>query len=218
MKIKYLGHASFLITSKDGKKLVTDPYESGSYGGAIGYTPIKETVDAVTVSHNHEDHNCTKQLPGKPTVIKDTGSQTASGMSFAGIATYHDESKGSERGKNNIYIITIDGMKVCHLGDLGHRLSKDEVSKIGPIEILLIPVGGYFTIDAKAATDVMEALKAKITIPMHFKTKKVGFPIDPVDKFLEGKKNAKKVGGSEIEVEKEKLPTAPEIWVLEPAL
>jgi L-ascorbate metabolism protein UlaG (beta-lactamase superfamily) len=139
-------------------------------------------------------------------------------VSFKGIATYHDPSKGSERGTNTIFTFSVDGIKVCHLGDLGHILSQKEIAEIGPVDILLIPVGGVFTIDSKEATQVGEQIKPKVLFPMHFKTEKCGFPIAPVDDFLKGKTNIKRPKTSEVSFDRTSLPSKMEVVVLEHAL
>jgi L-ascorbate metabolism protein UlaG (beta-lactamase superfamily) len=135
-----------------------------------------------------------------------------------GISTYHDTSKGSERGSNTIFTLKMDNIQLCHLGDLGHLLSDKELAEIGPVDILLIPVGGFFTIDPKEATRVAEQIKPKILIPMHFKTQKCGFPIAPVEDFLKGKTNTKRPKASEASFDKAILPQQMEIVVLEHAL
>ena len=218
MKIKWYGHAAFLITSDQGVKIITDPYESGAYGGQLSYGQIKDQADIVLTSHDHADHNDPKSLPGSPEIVKGSGSKTVKGISIKGISTYHDPSKGSERGANTIFTFTVDGIKVCHLGDLGHILSEKELAEIGSVDILFIPVGGYFTIDAKEATRVAEQIKPKVLIPMHFKTEKCGFPITPVEDFLKGKSNPKRPKTSEMAFEKKTLPQQMEILVLEHAL
>ena len=218
MKIKWYGHAAFLITSDHGAKIITDPYESGAYGGQLAYGKIKDQADIVLTSHDHADHNDTKSLPGSPQIIKGGGSKTVKGISFKGIPCYHDPSKGSERGSNTIFTFSVDGMKVCHLGDLGHLLSEKELTEIGSVDILLIPVGGYFTIDPKEATRVAEQIQPKVLIPMHFKTEKCGFPIAPVDDFLKGKSATKRPKSSEVSLDKASLPQKMEILVLEHAL
>ncbi|MEW6376989.1 MAG: MBL fold metallo-hydrolase [Thermodesulfobacteriota bacterium] len=218
MKIKWYGHSAFLITSDKGVKIITDPYESGAYGGQLSYGKINDQADIVLTSHDHADHNDTKSLPGSPQVVKGSGSKTVKGISFKGIPTYHDPSKGRERGSNIIFTFSVDGMKVCHLGDLGHVLSEKELTEIGPVDLLLIPVGGYFTIDPKEATRVTEQIQPKVIIPMHFKTEKCGFPIAPVEDFLKGKPKTKRPGASEMVLDKTTLPQQMEIMVLEHAL
>jgi L-ascorbate metabolism protein UlaG (beta-lactamase superfamily) len=199
-------------------KVITDPYESGAYGGQLAYGKINDQADIALTSHDHADHNDSKSLPGSPQIIKGSGSKTAKGISFKGISTYHDPSKGSERGTNTIFTFSVDGIQVCHLGDLGHLLSDKELAEIGPVDILLIPVGGYFTIDPKEATRVAEQIKPKVLIPMHFKTEKCGFPIAPVEDFLKGKLNVKRIKTSEAPFDKATLPQQMEILVLEHAL
>jgi L-ascorbate metabolism protein UlaG (beta-lactamase superfamily) len=218
MKIKFYGHAAFSITSDQGVKIITDPYESGAYGDQLSYGEIKDQADIVSTSHDHADHNYTKSLSGSPEMVKGSGSKTVKGISIKGIPTYHDSSKGSERGANTVFNFFVDGMKICHLGDLGHLLSEKELAEIGPVDILLIPVGGYFTIDPKEATEVAEQIKPKVLIPMHFKTSKCGFPIAPVEDFLKGKRNLKRPKTSEVAFEKKTLPQQMEILVLEHAL
>jgi L-ascorbate metabolism protein UlaG (beta-lactamase superfamily) len=218
MKIKWYGHSAFLITSDQGAKIMIDPYEPGAFGGQLSYGKIKDQVDIVLTSHDHADHNYTKDLPGTPQIVKGSGPKTAKGISMKGISTYHDPSQGSERGANTIFTLKIDNIQLCHLGDLGHLLSDKELAEIGPVDILLIPVGGFFTIDPKEATRVAEQIKPKILIPMHFKTAKCGFPIAPVEDFLKGKTNTKRPKASEATFDKATLPQQMEIVVLEHAL
>jgi L-ascorbate metabolism protein UlaG (beta-lactamase superfamily) len=217
MKIRYLGHATFLITA-GAKKIVTDPYEPGGFGGAIGYGPLKEPADFVTVSHDHADHNYVGMVPGRPRVVDRAGQETHGEILFRALATYHDASRGAERGSNIIWVIEAEGITVCHLGDLGHTLTSEQAAALGPIDVLLVPVGGTFTIDAKAATAVVNRLRPNIAIPMHYQAPKTGFSLAPVDAFLEGKTRVRKADGSELEVRADALPEPTEIVVLAPAL
>jgi len=218
MKIKWYGHAAFLITSDEGTKIIIDPYEPGAFGGQLSYGRIQDQADIILTSHDHADHNYTKDLPGAPQVVKGSVSKTIKGISIKGISTYHDSSQGSERGANTIFTIQINHIQLCHLGDLGHLLSDKELADVGPVDILLIPVGGFFTIDPKEATGVAEQIKPKVLIPMHFKTGKCGFPIAPVDDFLKGKPSIKRPQTSEVTFGKATLPQQREIVVLEHAL
>jgi len=218
MKIKWYGHAAFLITSDEGTKIIIDPYEPGAFGGQLSYGKIKDQADIVLTSHDHADHNYTQDLPGTPQVVKGSGSKTLKGISMKGVPTYHDPSQGSERGANTIFTIKINNIQLCHLGDLGHLLSDKELAEIGPVDILLIPVGGFFTIDPREATRVAEQIKPRILIPMHFKTGKCGFSIAPVEDFLKGKANIKRPKTSEATFDKATLPQQMEIVVLEYAL
>ncbi|MFQ6093084.1 MAG: MBL fold metallo-hydrolase [bacterium] len=214
MKIVWLGHAAFLITSEDGRKILTDPYEAGSYGGALAYKPIDEQADVVTVSHRHADHYDPKGLKGSPETVIGPGLQRKGGFTFKGISTFHDPKGGSERGENTIFVFDVDGVTLCHLGDLGHGLTEEQISEIGKVDVALVPVGGLYTIDGNEATEMINRLTPKIVVPMHFKTEKCGFDIAAVDDFLEGKENAERVDGSEISVTKEELPTETHIKVL----
>jgi len=215
MKIKLLGHSAFLITSDKGVKIITDPYETGP-GWAYGV--ITESADIVTVSHDHFDHGNVAAVRGNPEVVRRAGRSTAKGMEIKGIASYHDEAKGRLRGNNTIFCFDVDGIRVCHLGDLGHLLDDRQVKEIGSVDILLIPVGGYFTIDAKAATQVCNQLKPRVIIPMHYRTEK-GLPeIAGVDEFLRGKANVRRLDASEVEFKRGELPATSQIMVLKPAL
>ncbi len=218
MKIRYLGHATFLITTADGVRIITDPYEPGGYGGAIGYGPITEEADVVTISHEHGDHNYLAGVPGHPEIIRGPGWHLGKEVPIHGVAAHHDASGGQERGEVTIFVFDVDGVKVCHLGDLGHVLNHDQVRQIDAVDVLLLPVGGMATVDAATAAEVANQLGAPVIIPMHYKTEKLGFPFAPRDDFLRGKSNVKLLGHSEVEITRQSLPEAPEIWVLEPAL
>jgi len=214
MKIKWLGHASFLVTSESGTSIITDPYPQGS---GLSYVPINEAADIVTMSHDHFDHNNISGVPGKPQVITGNGVKNIKGIEFRGIATHHDQSQGKERGANTAFCFSVDGVKVCHLGDLGHRLSPEQIAEIGSVDVLLVPIGGVFTIDAKMAANVVDDLKPKIAMPMHYKTAKCDWTLNKVDDFIEDKKNVNRLHSSEIEIKAGKLPEVTEIVVLEPA-
>lgn len=214
MKIKYLGHAAFAFTSEAGTRIVLDPFEAGAYGGAVGYPPIKETAEIVLLSHDHPDHGYPQAVEGNPQVISSAGTTSVGEITITGVATFHDESHGSERGSNVIFTVEVDGLRVTHLGDLGHPLSDEEAAAIGTPDVLLVPVGGFFTIDASTAGGVIEQLSPRVVIPMHYKTECCGFPIATLDDFLGGKENVERVG-QEVEVSAENLPGDREIWVMQ---
>ncbi len=218
MKIKWYGHASFLITSNQGVKIITDPYEPGGFGGAIGYGPIPDEADIVLVSHDHADHNHVQGLRGKPQVVKGTGSHRVKGFEFEGIPAYHDGSKGSERGQNTIFCFQVDGLRICHLGDLGHVLNEKEAKKIGGVDVLMIPVGGFYTIDPLEAGQTIQILRPRVTVPMHFKTSKCGFPLATIEDFTSKMAKFKALQTGEFQIDKQSLPREPEIIVLQPAL
>jgi L-ascorbate metabolism protein UlaG (beta-lactamase superfamily) len=215
MKIKYLGHSAFVITSEKGLKIITDPYKPSP---SLTYGEITESADIVTVSHEHLDHCNPATVRGNPEVVKGTGRVVVKGIEFNGIASYHDEARGRMRGNNIIFCFDVDGMRVCHLGDLGHLLDNRQVKEIGSVNILLIPVGGYFTIDARAASQVCNQLKPNVIIPMHYKTEK-GIPgIVGVEEFIRGRDNVTCLDLSEIEFKGEGLPPPSQIMVLKAAL
>ncbi|MFU8796534.1 MAG: MBL fold metallo-hydrolase [Dehalococcoidia bacterium] len=215
MKIRWLGHACFLITSRDGLRVITDPY---SVGGGIGYSPISETADVVLVSHDHGDHSNTSAVQGRPDVVRGMGRRTARGVQFQGVATYHDASEGKHRGTNSVFCFTLDDIKLCHLGDLGHVLTPEQVKEIGSVDVVFVPVGGFYTIDAAEADRVCGLLKPGLVIPMHFKTSGCAFPIAGVEDFLKDKGDVRMVGGSEMDLERDSIPASTEVVVLEPAL
>jgi L-ascorbate metabolism protein UlaG (beta-lactamase superfamily) len=215
MKIKWLGHASFLITSNNGVKIITDPYEPIM---GMNYEPITESADIVTVSHGHGDHNNVAAVQGNPLVINESTPVEMKGIKFSGIDTYHDTSDGNERGSNVIYCFEVDGIKVCHLGDLGHMLSEEQVNGIGKVDVLMAPVGGNFTIDAGTADMVIEKLKPAVMIPMHFCNDRCpDFPVAGVESFTDGKTNVTVLDTSEIEYKAGELPRSTSIVVLRPA-
>ena len=214
MKVKWLGHASFLITSEAGLKIITDPYPQGS---GLSYTPINEAADVVLMTHDHFDHNNISSVTGNPEVITGSGVKTVKGVQFRGIDTYHDGSQGKERGANTAFCFSVDGIKLCHLGDLGHSLSQEQIVEIGNVDILFIPIGGVFTIDAKMAGPVSDDLKPKVVMPMHYKTAKCDWPLNTIDDFVVDKQNVRKLTFSEIEFKADKLPEVTEVVVLQPA-
>ncbi|UCD10010.1 MAG: MBL fold metallo-hydrolase [Dehalococcoidales bacterium] len=215
MKIKWLGHASFLITVDSGVKIITDPYEPIM---GMNYKPIDESADIVTVSHGHGDHNNVAAVRGNPQIVDKSTPVEVKGIKFNGIDTYHDNSGGSERGANVIYCFEVDGIRVCHLGDLGHMLSDEQVASIGKVNVLMVPVGGNFTIDAGTADLVVEKLKSSIVIPMHFCNDRCpDFPVEGVDGFTDGKTNVTVMDASEIEYKAGEFPESTSIVVLKPA-
>ncbi|KQC15566.1 MAG: MBL fold metallo-hydrolase, partial [Methanosaeta sp. SDB] len=178
MKITWLGHSCFKIESDGGKVVVTDPFDE-----SVNYPPPRIRADVVVVSHDHHDHNNVKALKGDPAVVRGPGKKTAEGIEFEGIASYHDEREGKLRGKNTIFCFEMDEIRVCHLGDLGHQLGEKEAAALGDVDVLMIPVGGTFTLDGEGAKKVAGQIKPRIVIPMHFKTAAVppSFGIYPAD-------------------------------------
>jgi len=218
MKLRYLGHAAFELVSERGAKVIFDPYESGAYGGALKYGPISGRYDLAVVSHDHADHSDPGVTSQSANVVDGPGTFDFEGIRVISRPTYHDESSGSERGGNLVSIVELDGMRIAHLGDLGHTLGREELATLGDVDVLLIPVGGHFTIDAAAAAGLVGEIGPGIVIPMHYKTDKVDFPIAPVDGFTELMENVEVAGGSEFTVKKSEVPKTTKVVVLEPAL
>jgi L-ascorbate metabolism protein UlaG (beta-lactamase superfamily) len=210
MKITWLGHACFLFESSAGVRVLTDPFDP-----SVGYPAPAVAADIVTTSHAHSDHNYTRVVQSKFTVVDCPGETTVCGIPIKGIATFHDDAQGKMRGSNLIFRFTIDGLSVVHCGDLGHLLSAQQVQAIGPVDVLIIPVGGYYTIDAPTAANVMKQLHPALTIPMHFRTPAINFPIQTVDPFLKAAGGGKQVGKPEIEVTAESLKNDCGVVVLE---
>jgi len=209
LQIRWHGHACFEITNNI--KLVTDPHD----GRSIGIPTPNTKADIILVSHNHYDHNSVKTVEKEDSKVVDSeeGKKRILGVDIEGIGSYHDNAKGTKRGKNIIYKFKIDGITFCHLGDLGCIPDQDTIDKIGKVDVLFIPVGGTFTIDADGAWRVIEMIKPRIIIPMHYKIPGLSLPLSGVEHFLE--KNTYKIlnVGNEIEIEKNELPDEPEIWV-----
>lgn len=175
MEIKYYGHSCFVLVSSDGTSTLTDPYTK------VGYElPIDLAVDVVTTSHAHFDHNYTNTILYKK-LVNQSGAQTEN---IFGIESYHDPKQGRLRGNNIIYKITVDGIVFCHLGDLGEPISTQLIDKIGHVDVLMIPVGGTYTIDARQAKEYVDMLNPKTVIPMHYKPMDGTLDIASADEFL----------------------------------
>ena len=182
MIITWQGHSCFKIQDKsgpDGITLICDPFNK-----EIGLKPPNCEADIVTVSHDHEDHNNVSALRGKPFVINSAGEYDVKGVFIEGIDSYHDDKGGVERGSNIIYRMEIDDISVAHLGDLGAPLNDVQLERLAGTDILLVPVGGKYTLDAKMAVEVISQIEPRIVIPMHYQVDGLKLDIDPVDKFI----------------------------------
>jgi L-ascorbate metabolism protein UlaG (beta-lactamase superfamily) len=209
MKIKWLGHSCFLITNSREINILIDPFDE-----TLGYRMTKEKINIITISHEHYDHNNTMGIKGKPVVLKGPVNRDTHKIIFKGISTYHDSVFGKYRGNNTVFVIKTDEITLCHLGDLGHLLDNHQSAEIGKVDILFVPVGGYFTLNHSQADQVIEQLKPKIVLPMHYKTDAIKWSIDPLSYFLEKKQNIKIVGSNFLEIDYKTLPEETTIFVL----
>lgn len=210
MILKWFGHACFLITSENGTRVLTDPFDE-----KVGYPLPEAEADIVTTSHSHYDHNNVGIVRGAFQHLDKPGAYLANGIEIKGISTFHDADSGAKRGENTVFVFKIDGIRLCHCGDLGHALTPGQVEEIGEVDILLVPVGGVYTVDAAGAAEVMRQLKPAITIPMHYKTKALSFFLDGPDKFLDRAGGGRPAGKRELEITRESLSSYPGIIVME---
>lgn len=208
MKITWLGHASFQIETASGTLIRTDPYDD-----SIGLPVSSRRADVVTVSHDHFDHNAVGLVPGNPVAVRNAGTTTISDVTFTGIASFHDDKRGASRGHNVIFVIEADGLRLAHLGDLGVRPDETQVSQIGHVDLLFVPVGGVYTIDAAAAACTMELLRPVITVPMHYMIEGLNVPIADAKPFLRLHDNVRRA--RELVITAETLPESSEVVVLE---
>jgi L-ascorbate metabolism protein UlaG (beta-lactamase superfamily) len=209
VKIKWLGHSCFLITSSTGVRILTDPFDE-----TVGYKVPEAEADIVTTSHDHFDHNYVKAVKGEYVHINTSGRHNVKGIDILGVDTFHDEAGGSKRGGNVVFTYLVDGMKICHLGDLGHILTEEQLNQIGRVDVLLLPVGGTFTIDYREASELAGKMNPRLIIPMHFKTPVMKFDIDGVDKFVAGKDSVESIDENELEITPESFNTLARIVVL----
>lgn len=180
MKIKYLGHSSFLMTESTGTAVVCDPYDS-----SVGFAMPSVRADAVTVSHHHYDHDNVAAVSGSPVVLDKEQGYSLPGVEIKAVKSFHDDVNGAKRGDNVIFKFRMDGLDVCHLGDLGEDCSPELIEAILPVNVLLIPVGGTYTIDAAMAKEYVDRIMPDVVIPMHFRTKNCTLDIDKADEFLQ---------------------------------
>ena len=212
MDIYWYGQACFKLKGKNAS-VVIDPFDPEFTGLKL---PRDLEAGIVLKTHDHQDHNNIGVVTGEVRVFEGPGEYESKGVVVTGIASFHDDSRGQERGKNTIYNVLIDGLNIVHLGDLGQSsLTEDQVNEIDVVDILLIPVGSIYTIDAKTAAGIVAQLEPKIIIPMHYGgIPGLKFPLDPVDKFLKemGAENTAPI--AKLSISKDKLPEEPQVIVL----
>ena len=212
MIIEYLGHSCFKLTESTGTTIVCDPYS----GEIVGYSMPKVEADVVTVSHHHSDHDALSNVVGKPVIIDKEKNYNSDGVEINSIKSFHDANRGKKRGENLIFKFRMDGIDVCHLGDLGEQCSSDLIETLLPVNVLLIPVGGTYTIDAEMAKEYVDRIMPDIVIPMHYRTKDCALDVDKVDEFLKlfDEEIIEEVDGSSIELSRTDLSGETKIVVL----
>jgi len=213
MKIRYLGHACFLLEAEEGRVL-TDPFAK-----EVPYDFPALSADTVTVSHDHPDHNAVRRVGGSPEVMQTVGSRTIRGVPFVGVASFHDDAGGAKRGANRIIAFTLEGIRLAHMGDLGTSLDPAQRAALDDVEVALVPVGGHYTLDAARAADLIRSLpRLRLAIPMHYKTDRTAdWPIEGVEPFLRMMDNVRRIGSSSTNLTRTNLPDALEVWTLDHA-
>lgn len=209
MDISWLGHSCFRLRSSH-VTIITDPYPPD-----LGYSLGKPTAQIVTVSHQHPGHSYVAGIGGEPKQVTGPGEYEISGVLIIGMATFHDGEGGKKRGKNTVYLIEIDEVAVCHLGDLGHVLTTKQVEEMENVDVLLLPVGGVSTIDAPMAAEVVRQLEPKVVVPMHYKTKVLTRELEPVDRFLKEMGIKEIASQPKLSFTKANLPTTTQVFVLD---
>jgi L-ascorbate metabolism protein UlaG (beta-lactamase superfamily) len=214
MDIVYFGHSSFKLRGKK-TTVVTDPFDPNT----VGMKFPKTEADIVTISHHHDDHNALGQIGGSPFVVDGPGEYEIQGVEIIGIASFHDSEQGKKRGANTIFNIQIDGIHVVHLGDLGALLTEKEIEQMGTADILLIPVGGVYTITAKQATQLISEIEPAIVIPMHYGraelNQKIFGDLLPLSSFLALIGQEGVTPQSKLTITKDKIPEQMQVIVLE---
>ncbi len=209
MVITWYGQSCFKIQS--GETVVfSDPFNK-----EVGLVPPRSQAHIVTISHHHYDHDNSESLSSNPLIIDGAGEYEAMGVNIKGIFSFHDNQEGKERGINIIYVIEIEGIKICHLGDLGQKkLTGEQLEKIGEVDILIIPVGGSVTIDGEEAVDIINQIEPKIVIPMHYKISGLNVKIDGAEAFLKEMGAGKKEALDKLTLKKKDLPQETEVVVM----
>lgn len=211
MIITWLGHSYFKIETKN-KTIAIDPYSEDS----TGLKPPRFKADILLISHNHEDHNNKKAILGEPFVLEGLGEVEIDGIFIVGIPSYHDSASGKYRGINTIFIIYAEDLKICFLGDLGEKNLKEEsLEKVANSDILIIPIGGNYTIDAEEAISIINQIEPKIVIPMHYKIPGLKIKLDSEEKFIKAFSKKPEIL-DKLVIRKTQLPPETKIVFLKP--
>jgi L-ascorbate metabolism protein UlaG (beta-lactamase superfamily) len=210
MEITWLGYSCFRLKGKSAT-VITDPFPPN-----IGYSLDKPAADIVTISHGHPDHAYLKAITGEHRVISRPGEYEISGILVIGVSTFHDAENGTVLGKNTVFVLEVDDVTICHLGDLGHPLNSAQMEEIGNVDVLLVPVGGGSTISAVQAAALVRSMEPKIVIPMHYKTPELNKEFDTIDKFLKEMGLTEVAPQPKLTVNKSTLPLTTQVMVLSP--
>lgn len=210
MNIYWLGHSCFLIKTNLGKRILLDPFDFD-----IGYKPYRGDIDLVTISHMHFDHNCTKYIKDKTKILKELVNYENTFCKVKSFFSFHDNCFGLKRDRNFIFKITCDNLNLCHLGDLGHMLSEKQIEQLGNIDILFVPVGEEFTISIDDLKKLINKINPKYIIPMHYKTTKLNFQLNTIDKFLIKMKAYPVIKEKILSVSENSLPNKSTIKILD---
>ena len=209
MDITWLGHSCFRIKGRQAT-VITDPY-SPDFGYSLG----KPTAGIVTVSHQHPGHSFVEGIGGEPRPVTGPGEYEISGVLIIGIATFHDAERGNKNGRNTVYLMEVDEVAVCHLGDLGHVLTSEQAELIDNVDVLLLPVGGVSTIDAPMAAEIVRQLEPKAVVPMHYKTEALSRELAPVDRFLKEMGLKEVTSQPKLSFTKANLPISTQVFLLD---
>jgi L-ascorbate metabolism protein UlaG (beta-lactamase superfamily) len=215
VKIQWFGQACFCITSRAGLKLITDPYQTGLSPRFL-YAPVNSSADIVTVSHSHGDHDNISAVSGNPVIIRNSGVTSVKGLEIKGVMTFHDKVKGAELGPNIIFTFEMDGLRLAHLGDLGHPLDSEQIAELKGTDILFVPAGGGNPQDFQDVINLWQQLKPRLVIPMHFSTVHCLSQKYKAEDLLRLVPGAKIIGDSQISVTKNNLPASTQIFILDP--
>ncbi|OQB24268.1 MAG: metal-dependent hydrolase [Firmicutes bacterium ADurb.Bin182] len=186
MTLKWFGHSCFLLTDSRGVRILTDPFDPET-----GYNLEKTEAEIVTCSHNHHDHHYVEAAAGNPKIIDKPGEYEVNGVRIKGVKTFHDDAKGVKRGENTVFIFDVDGMRIAHFGDIGEIPDESTLNEIGDIDVMLVPIGGNYTIGHTEALQLANLVKTNVLIPMHYSTPDVKFKLGPLAPMLREAKNCK---------------------------
>lgn len=211
VRLQWLGHAYFLIQTSS-IRVAIDPYNE-----RWGYPVRRVEADVCLCSHGHLDHAYTDAVEGNPEIVRgplEDGETKVRGITVRHVSTFHDEKEGAERGKNTVFLLNLEGIRIAHAGDLGHVLTEEQVKKIGEIDVLLVPCGGKFVLTPEMARRVVDQLRPKIAIPMHFRTKEAQWLPHGVEEFTEGLTNVRKLEEKALVLTKKSLPAERSVFVM----